>query len=129
MRYDEIEPDFLSSEVGLVYIHELHYANGAIYKGQIKPLKKDDVQSGSFLTEEEEQGIRHGFGIQVWPDGAKYKGQWVENRAQGKGTFWHADGDLFEGEFKDDKSNGYGVYTCADKTKYEGMWTDDIQHG
>jgi len=33
MRYDEIEPDFLSSEVGLVYIHELHYANGAIYKG------------------------------------------------------------------------------------------------
>ena len=41
LRYDEIEPDFLSSEVGLVYLHELQYANGALYKGQIKPLKSD----------------------------------------------------------------------------------------
>ena len=42
MRYDEIETDFLSSEGGLVYIDELHYANGAIYKGQIKPMKKPE---------------------------------------------------------------------------------------
>ena len=50
----------------------------------------------------------------------------MENRACGKGIFWHADGDVFEGEFKDDKSNGFGVYTCADGTRYEGMWIDDI---
>ena len=40
LRYEEIEPDVLSSEVGLVYLHELQYANGALYKGQIKPLEK-----------------------------------------------------------------------------------------
>jgi hypothetical protein len=43
MRYDEIETDFLSSEVGLVYIHELHYANGAIYKGQIRPKRQETL--------------------------------------------------------------------------------------
>lgn len=33
MRNDEIEDEYLSSETGLVYLHELQYANGALYKG------------------------------------------------------------------------------------------------
>ena len=42
-------------------------------------------------------GTRHGPGIQVWPDGAKYEGEWRFNKANGKGKFWHADGDVYEG--------------------------------
>ena len=72
------------------------------------------------------RGVRHGFGVQVWQDGAKYKGQWQNNKAHGKGTFWHADGDYYEGEFRNDKSNGYGVFHCTDGTVYEGVWLDDI---
>ena len=52
------------------------------------------------------EGMRHGEGVQVWPDGAKYEGQWMKNQANGKGKFWHADGDVYEGEWKDDKANG-----------------------
>ena len=29
------------------------------------------------------RGVRHGFGVQVWQDGAKYKGQWYNNKAHG----------------------------------------------
>lgn len=72
------------------------------------------------------KGVRHGFGVQIWPDGAKYRGMWVNNKAEGKGTFSHADGDEYEGEFRHDKSNGYGVYKCADGTVYEGIWVDDV---
>ena len=50
----------------------------------------------------------------------------MNNKAHGKGTFWHADGDYYEGEFKNDKSNGYGVFHCTDGTVYEGVWADDI---
>ena len=82
-------------------------------------LMGDELDDGS-------RGVRHGFGVQSWPDGAKYKGQWSNNKAHGKGTFWHADGDCYDGEFKRDKSNGYGVYTCTDGTIYEGIWIDDI---
>ena len=33
----------------------------------------------------------------VGPDGAKYEGEWIDNKASGKGKFWHVDGDYFEG--------------------------------
>jgi MORN repeat len=46
----------LSPEPGLKYVNEYLYPNGSIYKGQMK-------------NEE-----RHGYGVQVWPDGAKYEG-------------------------------------------------------
>ena len=88
------------------------YPNGSIYKGQI--LNNKD---------------REGFGVQVWPDGAKYQGYWAQNKAHGKGTFWHAEGDVYEGDFKDDKANGYGVYQHVNGSRYEGYWQEDMQEG
>jgi hypothetical protein len=31
--------------------------------------------------------FKHGFGIQSWPDGSKYEGNWVEGKVCGKGKF------------------------------------------
>lgn len=56
--------------------------------------------------------------MQIWPDGARYEGQWVNNRATGKGKFIHVDGDIYTGEWKDDKANGYGVYTHNNGARY-----------
>jgi MORN repeat len=50
--------EFLSNEVGLEYKEDLVFPDGTVYKGQVK------------------EGLRHGFGIQVWPDGARYEGMW-----------------------------------------------------
>jgi len=47
-------------------------------------------------------------------------GEWKENKAHGKGKFWHIDGDVFEGEWKDDKANGMGTYIHVNGAKYEG---------
>lgn len=44
----------------------------------------------------------------------------MSNKAEGKGTFWHAEGDVYDGDFKDDKANGYGVYTHVNGSRYEG---------
>lgn len=41
--------------------------------------------------------MREGPGTQIWPDGAKYEGEWHNNKANGRGKFWHADGDVYEG--------------------------------
>jgi len=71
-------------------------------------------------------GMRHGPGTQVWPDGAKYEGEWRFNKANGKGKFWHADGDVYEGAWEDDKANGYGVYVHVNGAKYEGYWRNDL---
>ena len=63
-------------------------------------------------------GLRHGQGTQVWPDGARYEGEWRNNQANGFGKFWHADGDIYEGEWKDDKANGKGVYLHVNGARY-----------
>lgn len=31
------------------------------------------------------------------PDGARYEGEWKDNKACGYGKFWHVDGDIYEG--------------------------------
>eukprot|EP00826_Nyctotherus_ovalis_P049061 TRINITY_DN5861_c0_g1_i10.p2 TRINITY_DN5861_c0_g1~~TRINITY_DN5861_c0_g1_i10.p2 ORF type:complete len:223 (+),score=39.70 TRINITY_DN5861_c0_g1_i10:203-871(+) len=74
-------------------------------------------------------GKREGKGTQLWPDGAKYEGEWRNGKACGKGKFWHVDGDVFEGDWENDKANGYGVYTHKDGAQYNGYWKDDCQHG
>ncbi len=57
------------------------FPDGAVYKGQLKKATN----------------IRHGFGIQIWPDGAKYEGYWSENMASGRGKYYHIDGDVYNG--------------------------------
>ena len=93
---------------GLQFIEELAFENGAVYKGYLL------------------NDMRHGPGIQVWPDNAKYEGEWQYNKANGRGKFWHADGDIYEGEWKDDKANGYGIYVHVNGAQYEGYWKDDL---
>ena len=73
--------------------------------------------------------LRHGRGIQIWSDGAKFSGCWKNGKACGKGKLIHSDGDIYEGDWKDDKPWGYGVYIHLDGTRYEGEWKDDKQHG
>ena len=84
----------LVRELDLVMVDEMQSPTSqAIYRGY---TTKDRIKTG--------------WGTQVWPDGGKYEGEWRENRANGKGQFWHADGDVYEGNWRDDKANGYGLY-------------------
>ena len=41
------------------------------------------------------------FGIFIYkrPDGAKYQGQWVNNKVEGSGKFQFADGDIYDGHW------------------------------
>ena len=50
--------------------------------------KRDPVKfkNGVIYHGEWKGNIRWGFGVQVWPDGAKYEGDWVNGKANGKGT-------------------------------------------
>lgn len=49
LRMEEIDQEMLSTEIGLTYVHELNYSNGAVYRGQIKSvetLKKERTLRG-----------------------------------------------------------------------------------
>jgi hypothetical protein len=56
-------------------------SDSCVYSGQIKVNTQ----------------LKHGFGAQNWPDGAKYVGEWNLGKAEGKGCFYHTNGDIFMG--------------------------------
>ncbi len=103
-----------------------HKAYSTFMSKVMKELASDNGEgyTGCLLNE-----MRHGSGVQVWPDNAKYEGEWRWDKANGNGTFQHANGDIYEGEWKDDKANGYGTFQHANGDIYEGEWKDDKANG
>ncbi|MDP7647112.1 MAG: SHOCT domain-containing protein, partial [Candidatus Woesearchaeota archaeon] len=69
------------------------------------------------------------FGTFTYADGAKYVGEFEDDKKHGQGTFTLANGDKYIGGWKDDKRHGQGTLTLADGEKYVGGWKDDKRHG
>lgn len=88
------------------------FKGGATYTGDWDPDQK-----------------RHGYGVFVWPDGARYEGEWAFNKAMGRGRYENAEGEVYDGEWLDDKANGIGTFTSKYGSVYTGNWKDDLQHG
>ena len=82
-------------------------------------------------------GKREKNGIMFFDNGAKYEGQWKNDKKHGKGVFTSSHyfdcknfvGMKYEGDFKDDKFEGYGVTTYTNGDKYEGEWKNNKQYG
>lgn len=49
---------------------------------------------------------QHGFGVEIWPDGAKYEGEYKYGKKNGKGILLFADGSRYEGTFLDNEIDG-----------------------
>jgi len=41
----------------------------------------------------------------------------------------HHDGNVYIGDFIDNKAHGKGVYETPDGYRYEGEWKNDVQEG
>ena len=65
----------------------------------IEEIKNMQLQDGCIFTGQvsTQSNLKHGFGAQLWPDGAKYIGEWIDGKAEGQGTFYHTNGDIFMG--------------------------------
>lgn len=65
----------------------------------------------------------NGIGRLILPNGDHYEGEFMGNRANGKGVFHSEDtGITYEGEFKDDMQEGKGKETYPDGSFYYGQF-------
>ena len=69
-------------------------------------------------------GLRHGLGCAVFPDGARYAGEWSEGYMDGWGTYtWPAPGGAsYVGSFRANERAGLGIVTHADRRRDAGVW-------
>jgi hypothetical protein len=89
----------------------IKYSDGCLYCGELK------------------SGLRNGKGVNLWPDGATYDGNWINNERNGFGDQLYAEGTKYIGEFKNGCRHGKGIYTWLDGDQYEGEWEDGAKHG
>ena len=67
---------------------------------------------------------------EFYSNGAKYEGETINNKKNGKGIFYFSDGGRYEGEWRDDMMNGYGILYYPDGgVAYKGYWALDKFHG
>ena len=64
-------------------------------------------------------GIRHGKGSQIHPDGWKYKGEWKGGLFHGQGTYTWSNGEKYVGEWKDGERWNGTSFDQNENTKTE----------
>ncbi len=82
-----------------------------------------DVFEGTLVT-----GKRQGHGTFIWGDG-KYTGDWVDDRAVGKGILDFKNGNHYEGDVIDSVPHGSGLMKYASGDSYRGVFTNGKAHG
>ena len=57
--------------------------------------------------------------------GAKYEGEWEDNKRSGHGEMTYGDGKFYTGKWENDKRHGKGTLTDKNgKVIHEGEWED-----
>ena len=130
-----------SQEIGTFYNDEFYgwntyiKYNGILYIG----LFNNDILNGHGLcfnpdNEYLYKGIfkdfqKEGFGEEFF-EGNKYKGEFKEDKKNGKGIMIFKNNDIYKGEFYNDIINGYGKYIWKNKNKeYSGNFLNGRING
>ena len=71
----------------------------------------------------------NGFGTWTYIDKTTYVGQWENGSKKGKGIESWPNGYVYEGEFNDSKWHGVGTLKFPDGSSYTGEWQNNKMHG
>jgi hypothetical protein len=75
------------------------------------------------------EGKRHGLGKLITSNGDKYIGNFLDDRYNGRGTYYWSNGRVYDGDWISGNMCGYGKMTYADNSYYEGSFDNDKRNG
>ena len=79
-----------------------------------------------------QNGVPHGKGTIVYPNGEKIAGDWADGKLNGYAKHYNSDNlVVYEGEFKDHLKHGKGKQYSFDAATllYDGEWKNGLKHG
>jgi hypothetical protein len=68
-------------------------------------------------------------GKQVFADGNRYEGTFINSTPHGEGVLTYADGSVYRGQFDMGVITGKGSITFTNNSKYEGDFVNGVFHG
>lgn len=114
------------------------FPDGASYNGEYKETK-DRLQildgQGEFVSSafrykgEFKDNKKQGKGTYVWANGDRYEGDFVDDEPSGRGKFTFNSGDRYEGEYAKRAFNGKGVFVAANGDKIDGIFVNNKASG
>jgi hypothetical protein len=114
----------------------LTWSDGSYYQGQfVKGLREGQ---GEYLSVSRvgrrtykggwAQSEKSGRGVEVWPNGDTYIGEYRHDNFHGQGVLSTRRG-RYEGAFARGLKKGHGRMEWRNGDTYEGQWSDNLMHG
>lgn len=63
----------------------------------------------------------------IYAQGDAYIGYWLNDKADGNGTYLNLRGQEYVGSWKEDMQHGYGKETRSDGISYEGFYIQGVR--
>ena len=114
------------------------FPDGASYNGEYKE-NKDKLQilhgQGEFVSSafrykgDFRDNKKQGRGVYIWANGNRYEGDFVDDEPSGRGTFVFVSGDRYEGEYSKGAFNGNGVFVATNGDKINGVFMNGQANG
>uniref|UniRef100_A0A673T5H1 Radial spoke head 1 homolog n=1 Tax=Suricata suricatta TaxID=37032 RepID=A0A673T5H1_SURSU len=87
-------------------------------------------KNGARYIGEYVENKKHGHGTFIYPDGSRYEGEWMDNCRHGYGVYYYVNNDTYTGEWFAHQRHGQGTYFYAETgSKYVGTWVSGLQEG
>jgi len=109
------------------YIQYMNLQKVLLFKN-VLGIKCFNFNELTYEGELDENDKRDGKGMLKWPNGTAYLGQWMNNKATGKGILSFSS-EHYEGMFLDNCFEGEGIYIDNKGTRYEGIWMANFLDG
>ncbi|MCR5453807.1 MAG: caspase family protein [Bacteroidales bacterium] len=116
------------------FVGELKNQIGCV-SGDCKDSYSVFVKNGEKYIGEFKNGVPHGMGKYILPDGSSYTGSVVAGKIDGYGSLTYADTvtanapHKYVGDLKNGKPNGYGAMFYNNGDLYYGHFTDNVYDG
>ncbi|KAK2957660.1 putative Phosphatidylinositol 4-phosphate 5-kinase 5 [Blattamonas nauphoetae] len=86
--------------------------------------------NGDIYKGEYKKGVRQGPGKYFWKKPiAKYSGTYENHKKEGYGLMKYPDGSSYDGQFHEGRRHGDGTYTYPNGDTYIGQWENGKKHG
>ena len=102
------------------------------------PVNENQVLESALLTVDETNGTykgervngkKEGKGTYKWEDGSIYNGDFKDDMIEGNGNLVVKNVGEYQGQFSKNKKNGTGLFKFKNGDIYEGTWLDDKMEG